>query len=151
LNRYGGLATPHTPQGVAFYLDQAYKAQTIGANSAAVAMYRGALERLLFEQGYQSGMLATKVERFIRNIQARSAPQWALELETEILIVLQVLGKGVIHPNDGDVQKQAALDNDLLEKVQGTFKMLCFLIYEVYQQKQKMLAELHSPNLRVMP
>ena len=52
----GGLATPHTPTGVAFYLNQAQRAQSLGANSAAVAMFRGALEHLLYEQGYEDGM-----------------------------------------------------------------------------------------------
>jgi hypothetical protein len=48
---YGGLTTPHTPIGVAYYLDQAQRAKAVGAHSAAVAMFRGALEHLLFEQG----------------------------------------------------------------------------------------------------
>ena len=55
---YGsGIRTPNTPAGVAFYLDQAYRARAVGANSAAIAMYRGALEQLLFEQGFRKSML----------------------------------------------------------------------------------------------
>jgi hypothetical protein len=34
-----GLATDHTPAAVAFYLDEAHKSQSVGANSAAVTMY----------------------------------------------------------------------------------------------------------------
>ena len=30
---YGGLTTPHTPPGVAYYLDQAQRSQSTGANS----------------------------------------------------------------------------------------------------------------------
>lgn len=37
----GGLATPHTPPGVGYYLDQAQRAESVGARSAAIAMYRG--------------------------------------------------------------------------------------------------------------
>ena len=70
LNRYGGPRTPHTPKDIAFYLDQAHRAQTAGANSAALAMYRGALEHLLFEHGYRSGVLAGKIEQFMEDIHA---------------------------------------------------------------------------------
>ena len=62
-NRTGGLAMPNTPEGVAFYLDQAAKSHSVGANSAAIAMYRGALEHLLFQQGYKTGMLANMAGR----------------------------------------------------------------------------------------
>src|SRR5207244_3470888 len=36
----GGLATDNTPPAVAYYLDEAHNAQSVGANSAAVTMYR---------------------------------------------------------------------------------------------------------------
>jgi hypothetical protein len=57
----GGLSTPNTPEPVAYYLDQAYKAGGASANTAAVAMYRAALEHLLFQQGYTKSMLGTAV------------------------------------------------------------------------------------------
>lgn len=40
----GGVSTPHTPEAVGYYLDQAFKSHSVGANSAATAMYRAALE-----------------------------------------------------------------------------------------------------------
>jgi hypothetical protein len=57
---YGGLTTPHAPKGVAYYLDQAQRSQSVGANSAAVAMFRAALDYLLFEQGFKKGMCGQK-------------------------------------------------------------------------------------------
>jgi hypothetical protein len=57
---HGGLSTPHTPQPVAYYLDQAKRAQSVGANSAAVAMYRSALEHLLYEQATRTGCSARR-------------------------------------------------------------------------------------------
>ena len=65
----GGLRTQHTPESVAFYLDQAQRAESVGARSGAAAMYRGALEHLLFEQGYRQAMLGPKLERLERDIQ----------------------------------------------------------------------------------
>jgi hypothetical protein len=35
---YGGLATPHTPPSVAYYLDQARRSLAVGARSAAVVI-----------------------------------------------------------------------------------------------------------------
>ncbi|MDH3727680.1 MAG: hypothetical protein OER77_09125 [Myxococcales bacterium] len=56
-NRRGGYATPRTPEQVAYYLDQASRAEMTGANSAAVAMFRAALEQLFHQEGYTAGML----------------------------------------------------------------------------------------------
>jgi len=53
----GGIASEHTPAGVAFYLDQAGRCHYIGANSAAIAMFRSALEWILEECGFAEKML----------------------------------------------------------------------------------------------
>ena len=49
----GGIATPNTPPKVSYFLDQAYKAQGGGAITAAVVMYRAALEQILKNQGFK--------------------------------------------------------------------------------------------------
>ncbi len=143
-SRRGGLTTPHTPPGVAYYLDQAHKSRSVGANSAAVSMYRGALEHLLFEQGYKTGMLGQKIASLLDAIQKGTAPKWAAELDTDFIEVLKDLGNGSIHPNDGDVTKQAALDNVLLALVNETFQMLLFLVCESPYKKQDMLTTLRT-------
>jgi hypothetical protein len=81
----GGVATPHTPPGVAYYLDQAQRSQNVGANSAAVAMHRSALEHLLHEQGYEMRMLGPKIAALEAGIKDGSAPRWARELNREYL------------------------------------------------------------------
>lgn len=141
---HGGLTTPHTPEGVAFYLDQAHKAQSVGANSASIAMFRGALEHLLFEQGYQKGMLGEKIRLLSDDIASNTTPKWALELEMDFLNVLKDLGNGSIHPNDGDVKKQSALDNKLIVQVKTAFQMLLYLIYEVPLKKTELLSSLRA-------
>jgi hypothetical protein len=77
----GGLSTPRTPSGVAFYLDQANRAQSGGALSAAVAMYRAALEHLLFEQGYTDRTCGAKLAQLDAAIADGTAPRWAHELD----------------------------------------------------------------------
>jgi hypothetical protein len=140
----GGISTPHTPEGVAFYLDQAYRAESVGARSAAMAMYRGALEHLLFQQGYKTGMLKAKIDQLLKDIRDETAPKWAFGVETDFLDVLKKLGDGAVHPNDGDVKRQEALDIDLLADVKKTFLLLLFVIYEVEHKKSETLANLRA-------
>jgi hypothetical protein len=132
------------PPAVAFYLDQAYRAEAAGARSAAVAMYRGALEHLLFEQGYEDGMLGKKLEKLEEDVGAGTAPTWARDLETEFLTVLKDLGNAAIHPNDGDVSRHAELDADPLARVKETFLHVLFLVYEVEHEKTARLSALRS-------
>jgi len=141
---YGGLTTPHTPVGVAYYLDQAQRSQSVGANSAAVAMFRAALDHLLFEQGFKKGMCGQKLAELEGAVKAGTAPKWANELDAEFLTVMKQLGDGAIHPNDGNVADQSKLDNELLAKITHTFQMLLFLIYELPHQKQKRLDALKA-------
>lgn len=141
---YGGLTTPHTPKGVAYYLDQAQRAKAVGANSAAVAMFRGALEHLLFEQGFKLGMSGKKLTDLEAAVKAGTAPKWAQELDGEFLQVMKQLGDGAIHPNDGNVAGQKVLDGDLIAKLTHTFQMLLFVIYELPHEKQKRLEGLRA-------
>jgi hypothetical protein len=90
----GGLSTPNTPASVRFYLDQAARCEGSGARTAAVAMYRAALEQLLYEQGFTTGMLNAKITELETKTAAGTAPTWAPRLDTEFLRVLKELGNG---------------------------------------------------------
>jgi hypothetical protein len=148
LSTYGGLTTPHTPSGVAYYLDQAQKAHSVGANSAAIAMFRGALEHLLYDQGFKTGMCGKKLLDLEAAITAGTAPKWAAELDTEFLSVMKQLGDGAIHPNDGDVTKQGLFDNALVFRVRHIFELLLFLIYEVPHKKAERLQALKTAVIK---
>lgn len=140
----GGLTTPHTPPSVAYYLDQANRSKSTGAYTAAISMFRGALEHLLFEQGYEQRMLGPKLIELEKDIQNQKAPKWALELETDFLVVLKELGDGSIHPNGGDVTKQAVLDSEMVSKVQMTFVHLLYLVYELPHRRKDSLNALQT-------
>lgn len=148
-HRAGGMRTPNTPAGVAFYLDQAARAESAAARSAAVAMYRGALEQLLFEQGYKTGMLGKKLQTLEREIAAGTAPKWARDLETEFLTVLKDLGNSAIHPNNGDTTQQALLDGELLARVKQVFLHLLDLVYEAPLRKKASLDALKKTALSI--
>jgi hypothetical protein len=140
----GGLSTSHSPEGVLFYLDQAQRAVSAGAHSAAVAMYRGALDQLLFEQGYTDRMLGAKLAALEKHVATGKGPAWAKEVDHDFLQVLKDLGNGSIHSNDGDTKRQHALDSELIGQVQDTLQLLLFLVYEVPHEKKSRLDSLKA-------
>jgi hypothetical protein len=79
----GGLSTKHTPPGVAYY--QAARAQAAGARSAAVAMYRSALEHLLEEQGYKQKMCGPKITALEDDLTTGKARKWAQDVDPEVM------------------------------------------------------------------
>jgi hypothetical protein len=141
-DHYGGLSTPHTPPEVAYYLDQAHRSRSVGANSAAVAMFRSALEFILYKAGYEKKMLGPKIGQLEEAIKDGSAPKWARDLDTNFLKIIKRLGDGGIHPNDGKIEAQAALDTALLIALDVTFAELIFSIYEQEHDKGERLATL---------
>jgi hypothetical protein len=116
----------------------------MGGYTAAVAIFRAALESLLHEQGYTARMLGPKLAELEAAIAAKTAPQWALELDTAFLKVIKDLGNASIHTSDGDIAKQAALDADLVSRVNQTFQMLLYLVYEIPHKKADMLDALKA-------
>jgi hypothetical protein len=126
----GGLSTPNTPEPVAYYLDQAHRAQSVGAYSAAVAMFRAALEHILFGEGYEMRMLGPKIDALKKATDDGTAPKWARDLDPTYLSVIKELGDASIHPNDGDIQKQEAFDSALISMLKETFEELLMLVYE---------------------
>jgi hypothetical protein len=150
-NHRGGLRSPHTPDSVAYYLDQAQRALSVGAYTAGAAMFRGALEQLLFEQGYQTGMLGAKLAALEADKGAGTGPGWLKELDTEFLTMLKDIGNGSIHPNDGDISKQAALDGTLMNDIRGVFVALLFIVYDAPKTKSSLLGSFKKVVSTVRP
>ena len=142
----GGMTTPNTPQGVAYYLDQAHRARSVGALSAAAAMYRAALDQLLHEQGFTEGTCGRKIRLLEQAKQAGNAPAWARDMPTELLNVIKNLGDGSIHPNDGNIDRQKALDLELMKNMDAAFKFLLDIVYEAEARRNAMLAGLSQSN-----
>jgi Domain of unknown function (DUF4145) len=136
---YGGLSTSNTPKPVAFYLDQAQRCQSVGALSGTVAMYRAALEQLLFDQGYEDGMLKRKIDDLIGD---EEPPRWRDQLDPAFLEAMKDLGNAAIHPNRGDISKQAAFHSGLLREVRALFEELLEEVYEVEKRREDRLAAL---------
>jgi hypothetical protein len=141
-SKHGGIVTPRTPQGVRYYADQAHRAESVGARSAAIGMFRSALEHLLFDQGFKRQNCGTKIIDLEKAIAEKKAPKWALEIEPDLLRVLKELGDAALHPNDGDVTKQAALDTELLGRVKTAFELLLHEVYEEHHRRAELLSSL---------
>lgn len=126
----GGCTSKNAPDGVKYYLNEAYQSKIIGAQSASMSMYRAALDFLLYEQGFTQGMLGKKISDLEAAIADNSAPKWAKEIDTEFLRAIKKIGNSSIHPNDGDILKQKEIDEKLLNIVDIVFVELLDKIYE---------------------
>ena len=139
---YGGLTTPNTPEGVQYYLDQAHRCQSVGAYSAAMAMYRAALEHVLFGFEYKDPTLGAKLRQLKKAIDEGGAPKWTGGLDPEFLTAMNNLGNGAIHPNNGEVSQQAILDGQTIDVVKATFVYILDVIYEREHERTKALKTL---------
>lgn len=139
-----GLTTKHTPPPVAYYLDQAGRCEAMGARSAAVAMYRAALEHLLHEQGFTTGMLDAKIKELVKRQAAGTGPAWAAHLDAALLSVLKELGNGAIHANGGDHTKQAAFDPGSIADIQAAVAALLEIVYEEPARASARMARLNA-------
>jgi hypothetical protein len=113
----------------------------LAALSAAVAMYRAALEQLLFEQGYRKGMLARKIEILFAD---EDPPEWLRDLDPEYLSVIKDLGNAPVHPNEGHNEKQRTLDEGVLLQLRALFVELLDDIYEQPEARAARLAVLRA-------
>ena len=140
----GGLASQHTPPAVSYYLEQAARAQSVGALSAAVVMYRSALEQLLVDQGFTKGTCGTKIGDLFAAKEAGKDPKWVDQLHEDDLTVLNRLGNGAVHANGGDISKQAVIDADLYAAVTLTFEALLEVVYERPKREEERRAKLNA-------
>ena len=142
----GGIASPNAPEGVTFYLDQAARCHYIGANSAAITMFRSALEWLLEDQGFTERMIGPKLVALDKAIALGTAPFWANEIGPEYLKVIKDLGNTATHTNGGELAKQDALDAGLYREVEMTFLELLEVIYERPAKRAQRLVELKKAS-----
>jgi hypothetical protein len=129
-DRPGRAGTPHTPPEVAYYVDQAERAKRAGAMSAALAMYRAALEALLHQQGFEQRHMSEKISAVREEKGSGSARPWVAEVDDVALEMLKKLADGTLHLDGGDVARQAAIDADLLRSVELVVSALMHSVYE---------------------
>jgi hypothetical protein len=121
--QHGGISTPNTHKAVRFYLDQAARAHSVGAFSAALSMYRAALEQLFWHHGKYRlkgtlGLKLAALEADRKGVPGKGAigaksPKWLREADPAVLRALKELGDGAIHPNRGQIERQNAIDANI--------------------------------------
>ena len=146
--RPGGVVTPNTPNSVAYYLDQAQRAEGLGATTAALPMYRAALDRVLYIAGFTQRMCGPKLKALEEAMAGDSAPDWATRVDADLLDVLKRLGDQAIHVDEDeeklDLKTWSEEDAQLLGQVKAAFAWLLHEVYEVKSKREQMKADLKS-------
>ncbi|WCB95420.1 DNA binding protein [Baekduia alba] len=145
---YGGLSTPNSPKGVGHYLDQAERALAVGAFTAAMTMYRAALEQILLDQGYKARMLGPKIKELETD---PNPPRWFRDLDPGFLDVIRKLGNLATHAGDGNIDEQKKLDKTLIAEVRALFVELLDDIYEAPARRRARLATLQQASTGPKP
>lgn len=141
-NTYGGGVTENTPEEVKYYIDQASRSRMMGALSASMAMYRSALEWILYEQGYVEGMLGKKIDKMEEDIKNGEGPNWIKILSTEMITAIKNIGNSSMHTNNGEISKQKVISKELLEVIDIVFAELLDIIYEAPKKRESALKKL---------
>lgn len=125
----GGAHTPNTPAAVSYYLDEARNSELAQARSAAAAMYRSALEHLLFEQGFK-GKLNDQIRALVAQCDRGAGPSWAATFDHDFLDLFRKIGNMSVHTNNGDISEQKKIDDELLQAIRSVMMILLDLVYE---------------------
>ncbi len=141
---YSGSYTTYTPDEIKYYLDQAFKCKNIGAYTAAMAMYRSAIEWIMEKEGYSKGMLGKRIDNLENDILNGRAPKWTDDVSPEELEVLKNLGNTSMHTNHGDISLQQKFDTYLLNDVDLVIQHILEEIYDKPIKKAERLKKLKT-------
>ncbi|MCC7406978.1 MAG: DUF4145 domain-containing protein [Phycisphaeraceae bacterium] len=139
-----GFSTEHTPLHVQYYLDQAVRASSAGAMSAAVVMYRSAIEGILHDQGYREDKLYDQIGHLRDDMLKGKAPTWAQYIGEPFLDALRDCGNAAVHANEGNIEIQSAFDVEFVTLLNKTLQAWLYAIYEEpinIEKKRKLLAD----------
>jgi hypothetical protein len=125
-----GAGSPKTPADVAYYLDQARRAASVGARSAAAAMYRSAVELMLYGLGYKQRMLGPKLEALKKDKATGTASVKALRFDDDFGDIARMLGNGAIHAGKAAATKQQGLDVDVVAALEETIDSVLWRLYD---------------------
>lgn len=128
------LSTKNTPEDVAYFLEQAYLAQLVSAHSAAMGMYRSALDKFLAG----GDKLEKRIEDLKELVNSGKAPKWAKTLSNNnVLTLLKEIGDTHMHAND--LSKLESLDSAKLHRVQA---LMSYLVKQKYEREPEREASL---------
>jgi hypothetical protein len=142
---HGGPATLRSPESVKFYCDQAGRAASVGAYTAALAMLRPAVDIVLELHGFKQKWLGDKLAALEKAIENATAPSWTQHYDHEFLIALKKLANDALHTKAADVSALAEnQDEKLYRYSEISIAQLLDVIYERPERDKERLANLRS-------
>ena len=145
---YGGLASAHSPKSAKFYCDQASRAASVGAYTAALGMLRPAVDVVLEEQGYQGRYLGDKLAALEADVDKGTGPPWIRQFNHELLVALKRLGNDAVHAKAAEISSIAEKhDEELYRNCEISIGQLLEVIYERPHKEQERLTKLKAAAL----
>lgn len=139
----GSVATNNTPEAVKHYLEQAHLSFSVKCHSAAQAMYRTALDALLYHEGYQTGMVGNKIAALEADMAKGTAKEWTRGLLVPYMKIIKDLGNSTLHIG-ADINKEKSItDGDILA-IEEVFKILVDEVFEKPHIANEKLSKLQA-------
>lgn len=142
----GSVATVHTPDAVKYYLEQAYQSYSARAYSATLAMYRTALDAILFNAGYEKGMVGAKIAAMEADIKEGRGPKWARDLAVPYIRVIKNLGNSSLHIANEDLSEERSIGDDLIQQIEITLHAILDDAYEKEAREKDRLVRLEAAS-----
>jgi hypothetical protein len=143
-DEYNSIATENTPEEVKYYLEQAQACHSVKAFSATFAMYRTALDAILFGQGYSTGMVGEKIKALEKDIKNETAPPWSKFIGIEFLKVIKNLGNSSLHISAEDISSEKNIETADIKEVELAMGKMLFEIYEKNKEEEASLSRLNQ-------
>lgn len=131
----GGISTPATPDKVKYFLDQATKAGSAGAYSAALTMIASALETVLSDAGYKMPMLGAKIGALLKDLESRTLPEKLNRAPPDFLKIVNDVGKDGRHSDRVEIADLKKHDKILYDKA---VMIMVSILDEVYERDARL-------------
>jgi len=138
------VASPHCPETVRHYLEQAASCYCTKAYSATLAMFRTALDAVMFDAGYREGMLGQKIAKLERDITDSKAPKWATEINIEFMKILKNLGNSSLHISKEDITAEKSISDVDIKQAELALSRLLHFVYEKDAEEREHLESLRA-------
>lgn len=143
----GSETLPGVPAEVLMYLRQALLCRLVGAHTAALSMFRAALEAFLCDQGFVADFnLSKKIKAFQDAASATAEKPWMRHVTPDMFDALKQLGDWATHSDRGkfDASKHAIMDEKLSAAAATIFHFMLQQAYVAPAELAQRLAQVSA-------
>jgi hypothetical protein len=134
--------SPNAPPEVAYYCEQARLGRSVGANSAAVVMFRAAIEQVLADKGCTARTCGGKLAELEKDLEkGNPKADWAKSLDTELIRQMKIIGDGGTH---GDAKAIVAYDGEMVDVAEVVVRAVLHFVYEAPKRKSNFEAAIRA-------